>query len=349
MEKKKRTIKLLLFGLRTAVFLVLFLIICEYALYVLTPKQDYGICSIVTYYQQPKGTVDVLVLGTSAAYSDINTNILWEEYGLAVYDLCGAEMPYWIIYYYLKEALKTQKPKLILLDAKPSIYTAPYSKTARVIHATYGIRDPINRIGAIIAATHPDNTLRFICGFPKVHANYVNLTAEDFIYPTNNGGRGSSWKGYIEKDEVLDFVEPTVKWDEEPVMMPENQQYYFEKILKLAYDADIPLLLVGLPTPDYAHDHPYFTGLLTIAEQYGFSMLDYNQPDALPGLDYEVHFADWQHMNIKGSLLLSEQLGKDLLSLYDLPDRRGDAAWGSWQTCTDLWFEKYPEYRPTSY
>ena len=345
MEKKQRRIRFLKFILRIAGFLMLFIIICEYALYVLTPKHDYGICSMVTYYQQPKGTVDVLVLGTSAAYSDINTNILWEEYGLAVYDLCGAEMPYWAIYYYLKEALKTQTPKLILLDAKPSIYSQPYSKSARVVHSTYGIRSPINRVGAIIASTRSDNTFRFIAGFPVIHENFVNLQAEDFIYPTNNGGRGESWKGYIEKDEVLDFIEPDVDWDEDPVQMPERQQLYFEKILQLAYNAGIPLLLVGMPTPDYAHDHPYFTGLLTIAEKYNVSLLDYNQPGALPDLDYTLHFADWQHMNIDGAVMLSEQLGKDLLSMYELPDRRGDSAWSSWQTCTDLWFEKYPEYR----
>ena len=348
MERKQRIIHNLFFGLRTAVFIVLLVVIFEYALYVLTPKYDYGICSIVTYYQQPKGSVDVLVLGTSAAYTGINTNILWDEYGIAAYNLCGAEMPYWAIYYYLKEALKTQKPKLILLDAKPSIYTQPYSKKARVIHSTYGILSPVNRISAIIASTHPDNTVRFIAGFPYIHDNYANLVAEDFIYPTDNGDRGISWKGYIEKEEILDFMEPQVDWNEEPFNLPEKQLYYFEGILKLAQQSDIPLLLIGMPTPDYAHDHSYFKALTITAEKYGISILDFNQPGSLPGLDYEIHFADWQHMNISGSILLSEKLGEDLLALYDLPDRRGDEAWSSWQTCADLWFEKYPDYQNPS-
>ena len=345
MEKGQHKIHNLLFALRTAGFLILFFFICEYALYVLTPKNDYGICSIITYYQQPKETVDVLVLGTSAAYTGINTNILWDKYGIAAFDLCGAEMPYWAIYYYLKEALKTQAPKLILLDAKPSIYAQPYSKKARVIHSTYGILSPGNRVASIIASTHPDNTLRFIAGFPYIHGNYENLTPEDFAYPTDNGGRGESWKGYIEMVNVDDlFTQPSVQWDEEPVQMSEKQQRYFEEILRLAQESQIPVLLVGMPTPDYAYDHPYYMGLKNIADQYGVSFLDYNQPGFLPKLDYAQHFADWQHLNVSGSAILSEKLGQDLLSMYNLPDRREDPSWDSWQACADLWFEKYPEY-----
>ena len=346
MDNKQRKKHILFFGLRTAVFLVLLFFILEYALYVLVPKYDYGICSIVNYYQQPKGSVDVLVLGTSAAYTGINTNILWDEYGIAAYDLCGAEMPFWAVYYYLKEALKTQTPKLILLDAKPAIYTQPYSKKARVVHSTYGIRSPVNRIRAIIASTHPDNTLNFIAGFPIVHENYENVSPEDFIYPPDNGGRGPSWKGYIEKDIVDElFTAPQVDWDQDPFDLPERQQHYIEEIFRLAQLSGIPVMLIGMPTPDYAHDHTYFKGLMTIAEKYDVSILNYNVPGTLPALDYAEHFADWQHLNVSGSVVLSKQLGKDLLSLYDLPDRRGDPVWDSWQTCTDLWFEKYPDYR----
>ena len=46
----------------------------------------------------------------------MNTQLLWDEYGMAAYLMTGAEQPLWNSYYNLKEALKTQKPKLVVLD-----------------------------------------------------------------------------------------------------------------------------------------------------------------------------------------------------------------------------------------
>mgnify|MGYP000718372696 FL=1 len=46
----------------------------------------------------------------------MNTQLLWDEYGMAAYLMTGAEQPLWNSYYNLKEALKNQKPKLVVLD-----------------------------------------------------------------------------------------------------------------------------------------------------------------------------------------------------------------------------------------
>ena len=100
---------------------------------------------------QEKDTLDVIFLGSSHAYLGIQPMQLWEEYGIASYNLCSAEQPFWVSYYTIKEALKTQHPKVILLDAKPAIYTRDYSKRGRTILSTYGIKGMENRVGAILA------------------------------------------------------------------------------------------------------------------------------------------------------------------------------------------------------
>ena len=133
----KRTLKILSFWLRLAAFSIVLIIVLNYTAYVLTPKYDYGICPITNFYRQPEDSVDVLVMGTSCGYAGVNTNILFEEYGIAAYNLCGAELPYWVTDYYLEEALKTQRPKVILLDAKAAIYRDDYSKRGRTILSTY--------------------------------------------------------------------------------------------------------------------------------------------------------------------------------------------------------------------
>ena len=122
-EKKARRKKLAGFAVRAVCFAVVTVLLLTYVNYVMTPKHDYGICSMMTLYQQEPDTIDVLAVGTSLMYAGINTNVLWEEYGIAAYNLCSAEQPFWVSYYTILEALKTQHPKVILLDAKPAIYT----------------------------------------------------------------------------------------------------------------------------------------------------------------------------------------------------------------------------------
>ena len=315
-----------------------------YAAYVLTPKYDYGMCGMLNLYRQPQNSVDVLVLGTSLAYAGVNTNVLWDEYGIAAYNLCSAEQPFWISYYYLEEALKTQSPSLILLDAKPAVYNRDYSKEGRTILSTSGILSPLTRLNAIRACVGDEALWEFALVLPKLHDRYDEVVAGDFILPPDNGGRGGSWKGYIEQDEHEKHVRPSLVWVETRRSINARQEQYFRMILALAQTHGIPVMLAGFPTPDYANDHMYYNTLWSIAAEYGVSGVNYNDPDLRYGLRYSTDFADWQHLNVKGSVTFSRKLGEDLTAMYALEDRRGDSAYASYDECAALWYTAYPEY-----
>ena len=335
------------FWLRAVCFLCLLLVVLMGALYVLTPKYDYGICSITNLYQQDENTVDVLVLGTSMAYSAVNTNLLWAENGIAAYNLCGAEMPYWVSYYYLQEALKTQSPKVIVLDAQPATYGMDTPARGRIIMSTFGIRDPLNRLQAIAASAAPEDFLSYALGYPAVHSTYSDVTLADFVFPPDNGGRGPAWKGYIEYNETERLTKPNqADWNQSARPLSSKQQLYFEKILALANEKGINVLVTAFPTPYFATDIPYFSTLQGIAERYQAMFINYNHPDSKLTWDYTRDFADNQHLNIRGSARLTEKLARDLMIRYNLPDRRGEAAYSSYAACAEQWFALYPQYRP---
>ena len=342
----KRVKMLLGFWLRLVVFALLLCVLLNYTVYVLTPKHDFGICPIINLYYQEDDTVDVLVLGTSCGYAGVNTNVLWEEYGIAAYNLCTAEQPYWISYYYLEEALKTQQPRLILLDAKASIYQDDYSKRGRTILATYGIRSFDTRMKAIAACVADEDFAGFALAFPELHSYYQKVETKNFAYPPDNSGRGTDWKGYIEMDVTEQHQRPSLVWTDIKKPLNARQQEYFEKTLALAKEHGIPVMLVGFPNPDYANDHMYYNSLWNVAAQYGVEGMNYNDPDLRVRLAYSSDFADWQHLNVKGSVTFSRRLGSDLKQMYELPDRRGEVAYATWQQCSDDWYAKYPDYRP---
>ena len=342
---RNRAKKLAGFWIRAVCFTVITVLLLVYANYVFTPKHDYGICSMVTYYSQEPDTVDVLTIGTSLAYAGINTNVLWKEFGIASYNLCSAEQPFWVSYYILKEALKTQHPKLILLDAKPAIYTRDYSKRGRTILSTFGIRGIENRVSAILSCVEkPEDAVSYILGLPEVHNNYKKLGTGDFAFPPDNGGRGATWKGYIESDVVEKHEKPSVIWNTTRRNMNDREEEYARKIFELAKEENIRLVLIGLPNPDYANDHMYYNTLWQIASEYGIDGVNYNDPNIRFGLRYSSDFADWQHLNVKGSVTFSRKLGTDLREWFEIPDRRGDSRYVSWEECARIWAEKYPEF-----
>lgn len=332
------------FWLRLVCFVLLAALAIGYATYVLTPKHDYGICSMVNLYRQPENTVDVLAVGTSMVYAGVNPNVLWQEYGIAAYDLCSAEQPFWVSYYVIREALKTQQPRLILLDAKPSIYVQDYSRRGRTILSTFGIRGLDNRLGAILACVEkPADALDYILGLPQVHDNYAAVTLSDFAVPPDNGGRGENWKGFIEMDAVEHHQRPSMVWTGVKRSMNQREEEYVRKIFELCRDEGIEVMLIGMPNPDYAGDHMYYNALWAVAEEYGVTGVNFNRPELRFGLRYSSDFADWQHLNVKGSMKLSLRIGEYLSAHYDLTDHRGDARYDTWQRCLDEWRAAYPE------
>lgn len=300
---------------------------------------------MVNFYKQPKNSIDVLTVGTSLAYAGINTNVLWSEYGIAAYNLCSAEQPYWVSYYVIREALKTQSPKVLLLDAKPSIYTRDYSKRGRTILSTYGIKGVENRIGAMLACVeNPQDAVGYILGIPQVHSNYEDVTVSDFL-PLDNGGRSSNWKGYIEVDEVEHHQKPSLVWTSTKRNMNEREEEYVRKIFELCEEEGIEVMLVGFPNPDYASDHMYYNALWEVASEYGITGINYNDPDLKYGLRYSSDFADWQHLNVKGSMTFSRRLGADLLERYELQNHREEEKYESYELCAQEWYEKYPSFQ----
>ena len=102
--------------IRGGIFLCLVLLLLNNLNRVLCVKSPHGVDQTRYLYVQPKNKIDVLFLGSSHVHCNVNTQLLWDEYGMAAYLMTGAEQPLWNSYYNLKEALKNQKPKLVVLD-----------------------------------------------------------------------------------------------------------------------------------------------------------------------------------------------------------------------------------------
>ena len=73
------------------------------------------------FYAEPENSLDVICIGSSHVFLDISPMAMWKAEGITAYDLTSSIQRMWVSYYYLKEALKYQTPKVVVLDALAAV------------------------------------------------------------------------------------------------------------------------------------------------------------------------------------------------------------------------------------
>ena len=72
--------------------------------------------SYLNFYEMEEDTIDVLFMGSSLAATSYIPQELYDRYGITSYNLASEKQSPVISYYWLKEALRYQSPKVLILD-----------------------------------------------------------------------------------------------------------------------------------------------------------------------------------------------------------------------------------------
>lgn len=320
---------------RIICFVFVLVLILSYTNYVFKPKYGDGIYDVTKFYKLEDNTVDVLILGSSHAFEDFNTGTLWSSYGIASYVLGGSIQPMWNTYYYLKEALKTQNPALIILEGYMTTYESEFIDDSRIIKNNYGLRWSEDKINAIKISTPEDRQREFLLEYLQYHTRYTELSRDDFFKNRGNP-LYKSWKGFgcnmaVTPTETVDVSSVTDRSE----LFGKTEEYY-RKIIELAQEKGIPLLVVISP---YARidedDQAFFNTAADIAYEYDVSFINYNLLPDETGIDYFTDAADNDHLNHRGNQKFSKVVGAYITENYNIPDRRGEEKYLSWETNAD--------------
>ena len=109
------------FWVRSVIFAAILVVLLVEVNRILTPKFYYDNQWPTTsgykgFYRMPENSVDVLFLGSSHAASAFNPQIFFNEYGIKSYNLGCEQQSLLTSYYWLREALRFQSPKAVILD-----------------------------------------------------------------------------------------------------------------------------------------------------------------------------------------------------------------------------------------
>lgn len=338
MERRKdRTpIRLICFALVAALLIAL-------ASFVVTPKWDVEFRSGTNargFYKMPENSVDVLLLGPSHIVCGVNPNLMYEQYGISAY-CCGTEaQPLLGSYTWLREALRYQDIKAVVLDVQELFLD---SGSVNFRKSVDYMRLSSVKWEALCAykQINPDmNFLSYLLPLIQYHSRYTELEQVDFT-----GDQSDNYRGFLieTKKRGMEFTgydRATADSAEGAEMQPENLEY-FRALCDLCREEGIALVL--LTTPDVAFTAEMHAAVQTLADEYDLPFYDFNIVSEWPRLDYPEHMSDFRHVNTFGAAEITQVITEQLLSMTELPDRRGqydfDAMDAAYQAAMQLALE----------
>lgn len=262
-----------------------------------------------------ENSIDVLIIGDSEAYANISPLDMYEEYGFTTYITGTPAQLINTSYDFLKKALKTQKPKIVILEA-------------------YNIfRDvSIERVGK-----------SFVQEFLPVlfyHNRWKSLGWRDFNFQVNY-----TWtdelKGYnFSKKLVPSQNDNYMQKNKKNSKISSINMFYLDEIRKLCEEENITFMLLN--TPNYkGWNYTRHKVILEYASKYQIDYLDMNILNDEIKIDWTKDTRDkGDHLNYSGALKVSKYLGGYLTSKMELSDHREDKNFASWNKDLQKFKEK---------
>jgi hypothetical protein len=286
-------------------------------------------------YNNRNSQMDVLFFGTSQVYCDINPNIIWQEQGIPSYNLSLGQQPLWFTYYYIKEALKYQKPKVVAVDMYAINYKEEYLNEAVNSASLDNIRFSIDKMNAIKEGVPKDERINYYLSILRYHNNWKSLKKENF--QTWFSQLVDPYKGFKPLFGKFSQDTPLIPYTKESIDIPSKTLDYLNKIIQLSKQNNFELLLLKTPTVVDENNLKLFNRVGEIAKDNNITFLNYNLLHEETKLDFKNDFLDlWGHLNYFGAQKVSSHLGRFLKDKYELQDKRNTADYTYWNSDVEI-------------
>lgn len=281
------------------------------------------------YLKEDSGNVDVLFAGTSHVYSAINPTLVDSAGNDAFhsYVLSGSGQSMALTYYTIKEALRTQHPQIVAVEAFRIIGKQKMAENNAMANFHY-MPVSLNKVEALFATTEATSRERVGMSLVTYHSRWQELQRSDFkikrTETTKSGDKVKTTKDNVQA-ELRGYSE--VKNSEKVEPLPEtvdhinqaawNENYpWLERIATLCRENDCKLVLFWTPNAMKGQK----TYIAKVREQLSQSYpettyIDYSALAKTGAITYDRDFADQTHVNVSGARVVSADMGKRLAVL----------------------------------
>lgn len=317
---------------KVVLFLVIFAVLFCSATEVLRNKEASILIS--SFYDEKKDSLDVVFLGTSQILMSVSPMQLWNDYGIASYNMGQHGQSFALTYYCMEEAIEKQHPKLVVVDVFYMMNQSKVVLTSNVHKTIDNLAWGLPKLEAIYDVGREQEAgsmVDYLLPMNAFHMRWKDLTESDFKTEKDY------MKGGFLYYEQQSFGNISPIAESETMDVYPETLVYLNKMIALCKKTNTQLLLVKTPY------YPVDGGELTVDVQY--KML--NEIGAIAkendvpyinglykvndiGLNYSTDMYDWGHVNAYGAMKITDYLGNYIKQNYTIPDRREDSAYMSW-------------------
>ncbi|MCI8477065.1 MAG: hypothetical protein HFE97_01760 [Oscillospiraceae bacterium] len=322
----------------TTVFLLLTVWMIQFASDVLRPPQKVYGSTWSAFRAEPEDSLDVIYLGSSYAYCDINPSMVYASSGLTSYVMAGSEQTLSITYWYLKEILETQSPAAVMLEVTSLFFKANQNYTQQnIVYMPFSC----NKLGAIVTAAEPELRLGLLFDLYFYHSRWNEIGFGD-IWRALNPIQWDARKGHTAMEgtkegagEVLSEVDRVVTAEDYRANLA-----WLKKITDLCQEHNIQCFLTIYPSYTRSRPETYARigrELQAIAPEAIYC--DWSDAFDTIGLIPTEHLYDGGHLNQEGTAIFSNWLGGFLIGQGVTPRSQTAENTAAWQAAVQEWEE----------
>ncbi|MBE6107788.1 MAG: hypothetical protein E7192_04035 [Erysipelotrichaceae bacterium] len=268
------------------------------------------------FYALQENSLDILFMGTSHTYYGFNPSVIYERTGLNSYVFAGECQPISVTYHYLVEALKTQKPQLIVLDVFALLPQADTCQTKGIIKVNLeDLKFSQNKVEAL-KLIEGEDLLQNVLDISIYKERWNQITLEDLMYPLEDHFNENF--GYTEGYPVNGPLYVREMYFTDEKKMPDRKELsYLYKIFKLVEENELDMLLVKTPYYETYEEYTITNYIFQEAEEAGFSTINFNQ--FYDELDFVFdRDGDVWHCNVRGAWKISNMLSDIIFEKYKI-------------------------------
>lgn len=304
------------------------------------------------FYAEKKDTLDIVMIGSSPVFPYYAAPKLWGESGIAMYPLSSNVQRPVAMKYLVQEAEKTQTPGLYIFEMR--MFTMEDAGLRENMAYTRGVTDNLRysrlrneTIRAMVPEDDEEGRLSFYLDIMKYHTNWKMLVLpSEWANMTYHNPH--PLKGYTFKDEVGPLPMPDCGKAEGAKPIPAEQEAYLRELLDELRQGGHDALFIVSPYGESLEDQQMYNYMEEIVTAAGYRFLNMNKHYEEIGIIFEEDFADYgSHTNAVGAEKCTDFLKTYLQQHYAFTDKRGEAAYESWDAAYIRWQSEMETARQT--
>lgn len=281
---------------------------------------DACVNAIQSFHDMPKNEYEVIGYGSSHLWRGFEPKELYDTYGIKAYNYGCNWQNIDTTLLFLKDSLRTQKPKVALIETYNVGSFKDNQDMDGEIYYTTAIPGISLKKEYLTSALGNDKErwLSYYMPLCAFHDNWINLTKDSFYKDVSYSYDFHKTAGFMGGENSMPIDIPDYR-DFEQADLFTGSVARLDEIVRVCRENDIQIVFYTAP---YVGPYCYFDAMDRYAKENGQVYINLFEHMDEIGIDTKTDFSDEGHLNSQGARKVSAYLGKFLVENYELTDYR---------------------------